>query len=101
MAEGERYIEISFISNSLCSLLEVRNSYDGKELVLEENGLPKSSKPFSSEEHSQKYNHGMGLKNVSAITEAYLGKLQIDTSEGEFCITVMLQKRRDTCPVTT
>ena len=101
VAEGERYIEISFISNSLCSLLEVRNSYDGKELVLEENGLPKSSKPFSSEEHSQKYNHGMGLKNVSAITEAYLGKLQIDTSEGEFCITVMLQKRRDTCPVTT
>ncbi len=90
--DEERRIDISYTAAGPCILLSIRNSYDGKEIVLGENDLPLSS---------QGIEHGMGLKNVSVIAESYLGKVQIETSEKEFLVTVMLQKRENVSPVTT
>lgn len=87
----ERRIELSLSSSGPCVLLTVRNTYDGKEIVWGDNGLPASSK---NEAAYNKY-HGIGLKNVSAIADAYFGKMQIEANEKEFCTTVMLQKRED------
>lgn len=89
----ERWIDISFTGVGPCVLLSVRNSYDEKDIIWGEDGLPLSSKHQLSERDIQTNNHGMGLKNVSVIAEAYLGKVQIDTNENEFLVSVMLQKR--------
>lgn len=90
VADEKRFIAISLISSGPCVLLTVRNSYDGKEIAFEKNGLPISTK---SNDRSMGECHGMGLRNVSAITDTYLGKMQINTVGNEFCTTVMLQKR--------
>lgn len=89
----ERWIDISFTGVGPCVLLSVRNSYDEKDIIWGEDGLPLSSKHQLSGRDIQTNNHGMGLKNVSVIAEAYLGKVQIDTNENEFLVSVMLQKR--------
>ncbi len=85
-----RWIHISLITSEPCVLLTVRNSYDGKKVLLGENGLPISTK-IDDIKHNEY--HGMGLRNVSAIADSYFGKIQINTEEKEFCTTVMLQKR--------
>ena len=97
----ERKIDISYKVDGPCVLLVVRNSYDGKEIIFGEDGLPVSSKCLLSEDSPRGNNHGMGLKNVSVIAEAYYGKLQIDTEKKAFSTTVMLQRREDISPVTT
>lgn len=89
----ERWIDISFTGVGPCVLLSVRNSYDEKDIIWGEDGLPLSSKHQLTGRDIQTNNHGMGLKNVSVIAEAYLGKVQIDTNENEFLVSVMLQKR--------
>ena len=97
----ERRIDISYVGAGPCVLLSVKNSYDGKDIILGENDLPLSSKNNLASTNSQGSEHGMGLKNVSAIAESYFGKLQIEADGNEFIITVMLQKRESACPVTT
>ncbi|MDY4838884.1 MAG: GHKL domain-containing protein [Lachnospiraceae bacterium] len=97
----ERRIDISYIGAGPCVLLSVSNSYDGKEIIFGENGLPLSSKNILVNTSGQSIDHGMGLKNVSVIAESYLGKVQIETSRNEFRITVMLQKRENVSPVAT
>lgn len=97
----DRRIDISYTGAGPCVLLSVRNSYDGKEIILGENDLPFSSKNNSVNINGQSIDHGIGLKNVSVIAEYYLGKVQIETSGREFLVTVMLQKRENASPVTT
>lgn len=97
----DRRIDISYTGAGPCVLLSVSNSYDGKEIIFGENGLPLSSKNISANTNGQSIDHGMGLKNVSVIAESYLGKVQIETNSNEFRITVMLQKRENVSPVTT
>lgn len=97
----DRRIDISYTGAGPCVLLSVSNSYDGKEVIFGENGLPLSSKNIPANTNGQSIDHGMGLKNVSVIAEIYLGKVQIATSRNEFRITVMLQKRENVSPVAT
>ncbi len=92
--EEKRRIYISYTGAGPCMLLSVKNSYDGKRILWAENGLPLSTKVSGN-------SHGIGLKNVSVITESYLGNLQIETSGEEFCATVMLQKKQNENPITT
>lgn len=96
-----RKIDISFMGDGPCVLLSVRNSYDGKEILFGENGLPLSSKNVMVNASGKSVDHGIGLKNVSVIAESYLGKMQLETKENEFLVTVMLQKRDNVSPVTT
>lgn len=86
----DRWISISLISSGPCVLLTVRNSYDGKAIRWDNNGLPISTK---MDDVGKGEYHGMGLRNVLAIADAYFGKMQITTEKNEFCVTVMLQKR--------
>lgn len=90
VTDQERWIAISLFSSGPCVLLTVRNSYDKAEVTFGENGLPISTK---SDDVTHNEYHGMGLRNVSVIADSYLGKVQINTEEIEFCTTVMLQKR--------
>lgn len=88
----QRRIHISLITSGPCVLLTVRNSYDGKEVIFGENGLPVSTK---ADDRKRNERHGMGLRNVAAIADSYFGKLQINTEGKEFCTTMMLQKKAD------
>lgn len=97
----ERRIDISYMGAGPCVLLTVGNSYDGKDVILGEDGLPLSSKHPLSEMNFQTNHHGIGLKNVSVIAESYFGNVQIDAKENEFLVSVMLQKREDVSPIVT
>ncbi|NLL75876.1 MAG: GHKL domain-containing protein, partial [Clostridiales bacterium] len=100
---SDRRIEITLMEKGPCVLLTVTNPYDGKLLFDVGEDLPMSCKQNGSDEkdiNNKSKEHGIGLRNVSAIADAYLGNLQIETSDQIFSATVMLQKRNG-CPVTT
>lgn len=87
LPENERYVQLTGRERGPCILIEVRNSYAGKILFDEKDGLPVSSK-----EQGESQLHGIGLRNVKEITQLYMGSVQIDVQDAVFEIRVMMQK---------
>ena len=59
-------------------LISIENSYSGK--VIEENGLPKSTKP----------DHGFGVKSMVMIIDKYKGYYSYSAKDGLFTLRVLL-----------
>ncbi|MCM1495225.1 MAG: GHKL domain-containing protein [Bacteroides sp.] len=86
----ERYIRLAFKRKSSFLLLEVENSFDGRAVQWNEEGLPRTTKPNTQGKGCPE--HGLGLGNVKETAERYLGGLDIKTKGNQFRITVMLQQ---------
>lgn len=85
---GERYVKVDSCRNGNMFFITIENSFDGRRRNTEENGLLATSKCDTSL-------HGYGLKNMRGCAGKYFGKVEIQTKGRVFCLTVMLQGRRD------
>ena len=70
--QGEKYLNIE-IENTMC-----------QELVLDENGVPLTSK-------NDKTNHGLGLQNVKKVVEKYNGTYEIKIEKNTFITEIYLK----------
>lgn len=86
----ERYIRLTLKRKPPFLLLEVENSFDGAALQYEADGLPGTTKECGRKEEALE--HGLGLRNVKDIAEAYLGGLDIKIKGNIFRVVVMLQQ---------
>ena len=80
--EQYKSIAVRIWKRDLFTVIQVENSYNG-EIVLLENGLPKSSKGDDD-------NHGFGTKSIRAIAEKYGGTVTVKTEEQVFTLTILL-----------
>ncbi len=71
----------SFLKNN-AYILEIRNSIAYKRIIDERCGLPVSTK--------QESGHGFGLFNIRKTSQKYRGDIEIEQSDDEFILTVML-----------
>ena len=67
-------------------IIKTENSYTGR--ILKEGGHIITSK-------KDKANHGYGIRLIEQITKEYQGNVDIQTEEGMFKMTVILQMRSD------
>lgn len=81
---GQRYILLSGRQKKNFFLIEVRNSFQGAVRFDRRTGLPVSTKQEAG-------SHGIGLSNVRQVAEKYQGDVDIQVTEQEFCVTVLLQ----------
>lgn len=95
LPKAERNVELTLTEKGPCVLLTVENAYDGNVLFPAGEKLPLSTKGRreGDADGEARGEHGIGLRNVEAIAEAYLGSLQVESAEKTFRVTVMLQKR--------
>lgn len=64
-------------------LIEIKNTFTGSLDWDRESGLPLSAK-------EDRQHHGLGLKNIRRAAEKYYGAIDIETKDGMFLLTVML-----------
>ena len=86
--EGERFISLTGKQKGHFFLIEVKNSFAGK-MEFGHDGLPVTTKTADAPMH------GIGLSNVRRTAEDYMGEMDICLEDQVFCITVMIQERRD------
>lgn len=86
LPEGGRYISVSGRQKKKFFLIQVKNSFDGEILFDRNTKLPISTK------EGEPFLHGMGLLNVKRESEKYMGDLDIEVKENEFCVSVLLQE---------
>lgn len=87
----ERYIRLSLRQKQSFLLLEVENSYDGKAIQRNAEGLPKTTKISGRKE--QYSEHGLGLRNVKETAERYLGGMDIKVKDNAVRVIVLLQQQ--------
>lgn len=105
----DRRVELSLLENGPCVLITVTNPYAGEIVFDREDGFPVSDKyDVTGKRDDSDYidklrhgEHGIGLHNVAAIADSYLGSMQIDVDNNLFSVTVMLQKKVEEGPVAT
>lgn len=81
--EAPGYVRIRSYTRKNAYMIEVINSFQDKITIDTETNLPYTTKPH-------KDNHGYGLYNIREVARKYYGEIEIETSEGEFCLSVML-----------
>lgn len=77
-------IEMTAYRRENMFFLTIRNSFNGT-LIRQGEKIKTSKTDFA--------NHGLGLRNIEACAEKYLGRAEIQTEDGQFELTVMLQGR--------
>lgn len=77
--EKSLYLEISMEKSLM--YITIKNSFSGK--IIEKKGSFFSTKP-------DKNGHGYGLKNVKRIVKKYNGTFDVNYTNNEFCIYIML-----------
>ncbi len=81
--EAPGYVKIRSYTRKNAYMIEVINNFSDKITIDTETNLPYTTKPH-------KDNHGYGLYNVREVARKYYGEIEIEASEGEFCLSVML-----------
>lgn len=86
MQKNEKtYIEVSTSQKGKMFFIQIKNSFKG---TLQWSGeFPVSEKNGNG--------HGLGLKNIKNCAEKYFGRVELQTTEGEFVLNVMLQGRME------
>lgn len=87
--ENNSYIRIVTKKCKKFYVIEVCNNFSGVIQWDDKMGIPISTKCDSSF-------HGIGLGNVKRVIEKYLGSMDIETQNQEFCIRVMMQEKGGT-----
>ena len=77
-------IEMTAYRRKNMFFLTIWNSFNGT--LIRQGEKIKTSKPDLAK-------HGLGLRNIEACAEKYLGRAEIKTEDGQFELTVMLQGR--------
>lgn len=77
----ETYIALYAKQKGKMFLITVENSFTGTLKWID--GIPCSMKPGDG--------HGLGLKNIKNCAEKYYGRVEIETKENRYYLTVMLQ----------
>ena len=80
--EQYKSIAVRVWQKDLFTVIQVENSFNG-EIVLLENGLPKSGKGDDD-------NHGFGTKSIRSIAEKYGGTASVKAEEQVFTLTILL-----------
>ena len=83
-AGTKQEIEMTAYRRKNMFFLTIWNSFNGT--LIRQGEKIKTSKPDLA-------NHGLGLRNIEACAEKYLGRAEIKTEDGQFELTVMLQGR--------
>lgn len=71
-------VNVRLITEAMLGIT-VKNPFEGK-VRLGRNGLPRA----------RKRGHGIGLTSVLAIVKRYEGSMQIDTSKGQFAVSILM-----------
>lgn len=83
-AGTKQEIEMTAYRRKNMFFLTIWNSFNGT--LIRQGEKIKTSKPDLAK-------HGLGLRNIEACAEKYLGRAEIKTEDGQFELTVMLQGR--------
>lgn len=83
-AGEEPYIYIHSGRRNNVYLLEVKNSFQGRLVIDEETGLPRTNKGSG---------HGFGLANIRRVAKKYHGDVSVQSDGESFILTVMLMMR--------
>ena len=78
--KDDRFIFVSVKKTNNIVCLHVENSYDGKEIILE-NGLPLTSQ-------DDKTSHGFGVRSIKRIVDKYKGFMNINYANNVFYLDV-------------
>jgi sensor histidine kinase YesM len=76
------YIHIKSYRKKNAYIIEISNSFSGKILIDNENGLPQSTKTENE--------HGYGLLNIRKVAHKYFGEIDITQNGNEFKLGIML-----------
>lgn len=80
---GDPYIRILSFQRKNAYMIEVSNSFTGKLLMDQENGVPMTSKEDKEE-------HGCGLANIRKVARKYFGDMEVMQDGENFTLRVML-----------
>lgn len=83
---SDKYIYLSGRQKKKFYMIEVINSCEEAANLNQNNGLPISTKENTASLH------GIGLTNVKETALKYMGDIDINAGQSEFCITVLLQE---------
>ena len=87
--QGRRMVKMKLVIEGASIVLSMRNTYEGRLEV--KDGRFQTTKAEGAGEH------GIGLKNVMEVVEAYGGSYVIQTEGGEFYIAILIPKERRGC----
>lgn len=77
------YVHISSYVDKRAYIVRIKNSFDKKLEIVEETGLPESTK-------IDKENHGYGMINIRKVAQKYLGDIEIEQDGQVFSLNIML-----------
>ncbi len=78
----EAYVSVRSWRRKQAYMIEIKNSFRGELQWDAESGLPLTAKETEG--------HGYGLSNIRRVAEKYLGDIDIEQKDGEFCLSIML-----------
>ncbi len=83
----DAFIRISSLQKGNLLILKVENSFDGRLVLKEKDGLPVTDK-------TDRENHGIGLANIKSTAEKYQGTMDYKVKDRVFILSVMMKNER-------
>ncbi len=80
LPDEKKIIQLKIYQENFLLLIRISNYYEHP--LIWSDGMPQTNKP-------DKANHGYGLKSITYTAEKYGGKVNIDTEDGKFTLTIL------------